>query len=162
MYGSMPGFSVHHQLLELSQTHPSSWWCHPTIWSSVIPFSFCFQSFPASGSFQMSQFFFNQVAKVLKLQLQHQSFQWIFRTDLDLPAWFPCSPRNSQESYPTPQFKSINFWALSFLYVQPSHPYMTIERIIALTRWTFVSKVLSLLFNMLSRFVTVFHQRSIF
>ena len=47
---SMPGFPLHHQL-------PSSWWCHPTISSSVIPFSSCFQSFPASGSFQMSQFF---------------------------------------------------------------------------------------------------------
>ena len=53
-----PGFPVHHQLLELAQTHvPSIWWCHPIISSSVIPFSSCLQSFPASGSFQMSQFF---------------------------------------------------------------------------------------------------------
>ena len=127
-------------------------------------------SSPSLPAFNLSQHqglfkwvsFLNHVAKVLKLQLQHQSFQWIFRTDLDLLAWSPCSPRNSQESYPTPQFKSINFWAFGLLYVQPSHPYMTTERIIALTRWTFVGKVLSLLFNMLSRFVTVFLQRSIF
>ena len=49
---SMPGFPVHHQLLELAQTH-----VHPTISSSVIPFSSCLQSFPASGSFLVSQFF---------------------------------------------------------------------------------------------------------
>ena len=54
---------------------PLSWWCHPTISSSVIPFSSCPQSFPASGSFQMSQSS-HQVAKVLEFQLQHQSFQW--------------------------------------------------------------------------------------
>ena len=61
-----PGFPVHHQLPVLTQTHvppgaysnscPSSWWCHPTISSSVVPFSSCPQSFPASGSFPMSQF----------------------------------------------------------------------------------------------------------
>ena len=59
---------------------PSSQWCHPTISSSVIPFTSCLQSFPASGSFQMSKFFAS-VAQVLEFQLQHQSFQWIFRTD---------------------------------------------------------------------------------
>ena len=54
---STPGFAVHHQLLELAQTCPSSWWCHPTISSSVVPFSSCLQSFPESASFQISQFF---------------------------------------------------------------------------------------------------------
>ena len=54
---SMPGLPVHHQLPESTQTRLLSWWCHPTISSSVVPFSFCLQSFPASGSFQMSQFF---------------------------------------------------------------------------------------------------------
>ena len=54
---STPGFLVHHQLLEPTQTHPSCRWCHPTIPSSVVPFSSCLQSFPASGSFPMSQFF---------------------------------------------------------------------------------------------------------
>ena len=60
---------------------PLSWWCHPTISSSVVPFSSCFQSFPASGSFQMSQLFTSGVHKVLEFQPQHQSFHWIFRTD---------------------------------------------------------------------------------
>ena len=59
---------------------PLSRWCHPTISSSIVPFSSWLQSFPASGSFLMS-WLFNQMAKVLELQLQHQSCQWIFRTD---------------------------------------------------------------------------------
>ena len=96
---------------------PLSRWCHPTISSSVIPISSHLQSFPASGSFQMSQFL-HQVAKVLEFQLQHQSFQWTLRTDLleDGLVGSPCSPRDSQESSPTTQFKSINSSALSFLY----------------------------------------------
>ena len=60
----------------------------------------------------------NQVAKVLEFQLQHQSFQWIFRTEF-LENWLirsPCSPRDYQESSPTPEFKSINSLILSFLY----------------------------------------------
>ena len=60
----------------------------------------------------------HQVAKVLEFQLQHQSFQWTFRTDLlqDWLVWSPCSPRDSQEYSPTPQFKSINSLAPSYLY----------------------------------------------
>ena len=50
---STPGLPVHHQLPEFTQTRPLSWWCHPTISSSVVPFSPCPQSFPASGSFPM-------------------------------------------------------------------------------------------------------------
>ena len=72
----------------------------------------------------------------------------------------PCSPRDSQESSPTPQFKSINSWALSFLHVQLSHAYMTTGKNIALTRWTFVGKVMSLLLNMLSRLVITSLPRS--
>ena len=98
-----------------SKSCPLSWWCHPTISSSVIPFSSCLQSFPASGSFQMNPLY--QVAKVLEFQLQHQSFQWIFRTNFlqDGLVWSPCSPRDSQESSPISQFKSINSLVLSFL-----------------------------------------------
>ena len=66
---SMPGLPVYHQLPVCSNSCALSQWCYPTISSSVIPFSFCLQSFPA------------QVAKVLEFQLQQQSFQWIFRTD---------------------------------------------------------------------------------
>ena len=60
----------------------------------------------------------HQMAKVLEFQLQHQSFQWTLGTDilLDGLVGSPCSPRDSQESSPTPQFKSINSLVLSFLY----------------------------------------------
>ena len=85
----------------------------------------------------------------------------LFRSDLlyDGLVGSPCSPRDSQESSPTPQFKSINS-QFSFLYGQLSHPYMTTGETIALTRWTFVGKFMSLLFNMLSRLVIAFIQRS--
>ena len=81
MNHSTPGLPV--QLLEFTQT--LSWWCHPTILSSVIPFSSCLQSFPDA---QKHQGLFkwvsssHQVAKILEFQLQHQSFQWTPRTDL--------------------------------------------------------------------------------
>ena len=96
---------------------PLSPWCHQTISSSVVPFSSCPQPFPASGSFQWVSSL-HQVAKVLEFQLQHHSFQWTPRTDLlyDGLVGSPCSPRDSQESSATPQFKSINSSALSFLY----------------------------------------------
>ena len=96
---------------------PLSRWCHPTISSSVIPFFSLPQSFPASGSFQMSQLC-TSGANVLEFQLQHQSFQWTLRTDLlwDGLIGSPCSPGDSQESSPTPQLKSINSLVLSFLY----------------------------------------------
>ena len=65
-----------------------------------------------------------------------------------------------QESSPTPQFKSINFSLLSFFFiVQLSHPYVTTGKTIALTRWTFVDKIMSLLFNMLSSLVIAFLPR---
>ena len=68
----------------------------------------------------------------------------------DRLVWSPCSPRDSQESSPAPQFKSINS------HIQLSHPYMTTGKTIALTRRTFVGKVMSLLLNMLSRLVITF------
>ena len=79
MNRSMPGLPVHHQLPEFTQTHGHR--VHPAISSSVVPFSSCPQSLPASGSFPMSQFS-HEVAEVLEFQLQHQSFQWTPRTDL--------------------------------------------------------------------------------
>ena len=84
-----------------SNSCPLSQWCHSTISSSVIPF-FHLQSFPASGSFPLSQLFAS-VGQSCKLQLQHQSFQWIFRTDF-LLYWLvgsPCSPRNSRVFFNT-------------------------------------------------------------
>ena len=98
----------------------------------------------------------------MEFQLQHQSFQRTPKTDLlqDGLVGSPCSPRDSQESSPTPQFKSINSSEHSFFIVQLSHPYMTTGKTIALTRWTFVGKVMSLFFNMLSKLVIAFLPRS--
>ena len=119
-------------------------WRHPTISSSVTIFSSCPQSFPASGSFPVSQLF-NQVAKVSDLQLLHQSSQWIFRVDFlyDWPFWSPCSPRESHESSPTPQLESINSSVFSLLYGPNSLKIMTPGKTIALTIQTFVGKVTS-------------------
>ena len=104
----------------------------------------------------------HQVAKVLDFQLWHQSFQWIFRTDFlyDWLVWSSCSPRDSQESSTTPQFKSINSLALSFLYSATLTSIHDYWKTIALTTWTFAGKVVSLLFNMLSRLVITFLPRS--
>ena len=97
----------------LPKLMPIEWWCHPAISSFVILFS------PSQhqGLFQWVSSS-HEVAKVLEFQLQHQSFQWTPRTDLlqDGLVGSPCSPKDSQESSPTPQFKSINFSVLSFLH----------------------------------------------
>ena len=92
-----------------------------------VPFSSCPQSLPASGSFPVSQIFASGDQSI-ELQLQLQSFQWTPKIDLlyDELVGSPCSPRDSQESYPTPQFKSINFLVLSFIHsstLTPIHDY---------------------------------------
>ena len=100
-----------------SNSCPLSQWCHPIISSSVIPFSYLFQSFPASGSFQMSQFFASDgqsigvsaTASVLPMNTQY----WSPLEGLVGSLW---SLRDSQESSPTPQFKSINSMALSLFH----------------------------------------------
>ena len=97
-----------------SNSCPLNQSCRPNISSSVIPFS-CLQSFPASGFFPMSQFFawggqsigVSASASVLSMNTQDWSPLGLVGS--------PCSPRDSQESSPTPQFKSINSSALSFL-----------------------------------------------
>ena len=97
-----------------------------------------------------------------EFQLQHQSFQWIFRTDFlyDWQVWALCSTRYSQESSPTPQFKSINSLALSFLHSPTLTSIHDYWKTIALTKRTFVGKVMSLLLNMLSSLVITFLPRS--
>ena len=115
---SMPGLHVYHQLQESTQTHVH--WVGDAIQPSHP------LSSPSSPALNLSQHqglfkwvsCSHQVAKVLEIQLQYQSFQWILRTDLlwDGLVGSPCSPRDSQESSPAPQLKSINSLALSFLY----------------------------------------------
>ena len=78
----------------------------------------------------------------------------------DWLVWSPNNSRDSQKSYPAPQFESISSFVLSCPYGPASHWYMTTGKTIALTVWTFVSKVISLIFNTLSRFVIAFLPRS--
>ena len=98
-------------------SRPSSWWCHPAISSSVVTFSSCPQSLPASESFPMSQLFAwhglstGVSASVSFLPKNIQDW-----SPLEWSGWISCSPRDSQESSPTPQFKSINSSALSYLH----------------------------------------------
>ena len=98
----------------------------------------------------------------MELQLQQQSFLWIFSVNFHLDGLVGslCSPRNSQESLPTPQFKVSVLQCSAFFMVQLSYLYMTVGKTIALTIWTFVGKVMSLLLNMLSRFVIAFLPKS--
>ena len=95
-----------------------------------------------------------QVTKILEFQLQHQSFQWTPRTDLLAVQGTLKSLLQHHSS------KSSVLLHSAFFIVQLSHPYMTTGKTIALTRWTFVGKVMSLLFNMLSRLVITFLPRS--
>ena len=99
-----------------SNSCPSSRWCHPAISSSVIPFSSCPHTFQHQSLFQWLNSS-HEVSKVLEFHLQHHSFQRNPRADLlqNGLVGCPCSPRDSQESSPTPQFKSINSLALSLL-----------------------------------------------
>ena len=99
-----------------SNSCPSSWWCHPTISFSVVPFSYL-QSFPASGHFPISRLF-TPGGQSIGASVSAPLFPMHIRTEL-LYDWLvssPCSPRDSQESSPTPQFKSVNSLVLDFLY----------------------------------------------
>ena len=124
-------------------------WCHPTISSSVFPFSSHHQSFPASGSFLRKQYFasggqstrVSALASVLPMNIQ----DWF---PLGWTGWISLLSKGVSSPL-APQFKSIIRWRSDFFTVQVSHPYLTTGKTTALTRWTFVGKVMSLLLNML-------------
>ena len=114
---STPAFPLQHQLSEFTQTHVH--WVGDAIELSHPVLS---PSPPSLNHSQHQGLFkwvssLHQVAKILEFQLQHQSFQWMFRTDFlwDGQVGSLWSLRDSQESFPTPKFKSINSSALSFL-----------------------------------------------
>ena len=126
-----------------SNSCPLSQWCHPTISSFVIPFSSCLQAFPVSGSFQMSQFFPSggqSIGASSTSPSSEYSGLISFRIDwFDLPA-----VQGTLKSLP--QYHSSKASILlrsAFFIVQLSHPYMTTGKTIALTRRTFVGKVVS-------------------
>ena len=126
---------------------PLSQWCHPTISSSVVPFSSCLQSFPASGSFQMSKFFTSggQSIGVFSFNISpsnEHSGLISFRMDwLDLLT----VQRTLKSLLQHHSSKASILWHSVFSMVQLWHPYMTTGKTIALTRWTFVGKYLCFL-----------------
>ena len=142
-----------------SNSCPLSWWCHLTISSSAVPFSSHLQSFPASKSFPIVSSS-HQVAKIL--EFQHQSFEKYsglisFRMDcLD----FLAVQGTLKSLFQHHSSKATILWRSAFFMVQLSHQYMITGTTIALNRWNFVGKVMSLLFNMLSGLVITFLPRS--
>ena len=161
MVCSTPGLPVHHQLSEFAQSHvhrvsdaiqPS----HP-----VVPFSSCLQSFPASGSFLMSQFFTSgsqywSFSSNISPSNEYSGIQFLRVDWLDFLA-----VQGTLKSLLQHHSSKTSVLQCSYSFrVQLSHPYMTTGKTIALTRWTFVGKVMFLLFNMLSRLVKTFLPRS--
>ena len=147
-----------------SNSCPLSQWCHLTISSSVVPFPSCFQSFPASGSFQMCQFFASG-GQSIGVSASASVPQWIFRIDFfqDGLVGSPGSPGALKSLLQHHSSKASILQHSAFFIVQLSQPYMTTGKTITLTRQTFVGKVMSLLFNMLSRLVITFlPRRSVF
>ena len=136
-----------------SSSCPLSQWCHPTISSSG--------SHPHQGLFQWVSSS-HQVVKLLELQFQHQSFQWIFRVDFFRTDCFDhLAVQGTLKSLlQHHSSKATILQSSAFFLVWLSYPYLTTGKTIALTRRTFVGKVMSLLFDMLSRLVIVFLPRS--
>ena len=141
---------------------PLSRWCHPTISSSAVPFSSCLQSFPASGSFQMSQLFISggqsagasAPASVLSMNIQ----DWF---PLGWPCWISLQSKGLSRVFSNTTVQKYQFFGAQLFFLSSSHPYMTMGKTIALTRQNFVDKVMYLLFNMLSRLVITFLPRKL-
>ena len=147
------------------RVHPNSCalsrWCHPAISSSVVPFSSCPQSLPASESVPMSQLFawggqrigVSASASVLPMNTQDWS-------PLGWTGGISLQSKGLSRVFSNTSSKASILQCSTFFTVQLSHPYMTTGKTIALTRRTFVGKGISLLLNMLSRLVITFLPRS--
>ena len=144
MNHSTPGLPVHHQLPESTQTHVH--W----ISDAIQPSHPCLSPSLSALNLSQHQGLFkwvsssHQVAKVLEFQLQHQSFQWIFRTDYFRMDWLDLlAVQGTLKSLlQNNSSKSSILLSSAFLTVQFSHPYMITGKSIALTRWTLVGKVI--------------------
>ena len=142
---------------------PLNRWCHPTISSFGAPSSCCLQFFPPWGSFPLSWLFASggqsirasPSASVLPMSIQ----DWLIAFRI---YWFDllAVQETLKRLFQLHNLKASILWRVAFFMVQLSHPYMTTGKTIALTRQTFVGRIMSLLFNILSRFVIVFLPRS--
>ena len=138
---SMPDFPVHHQLLEFTQTHVHR------VSDAIQPSHLLLSPSPPAFNLSQHQGLFHwvssshQVAKELELHLQHQSFQWIFRTNFLY--WFHllAGQGTLKSLLQHHNSKASILWHSTFFMIQLLHPYMTTGKTIALTRWTFVSNV---------------------
>ena len=138
-----------------SNSCPLNRWCHPTFSSSVIPFSSHLQSFPASGSFPVSQLFTSGGQSI-------GVSAWAAVLPISIQDWFPLGwtglismlSKGVSSLLQRPNSKASILQHSAFFMVQLLHPYMTTGKTIALTIQTFVGKVMSLLFNMLTSFKT--------
>ena len=153
---SILGFPVHHQLPELAQTYvQSSKWCHPTILYSVIPFSSHLQSFPTSGSLPVSQFFTtggqstgaSASASIFPMNIQ----DWFL---LELTGWLSLQSKGLSRVFSNTTGQKYQFFSAQLCLWSKS--LMITGKNVSLTIWTFVSKVMSLLFSMLFRSFIVF------
>ena len=150
MNHSTPGLPVHHQLPEFTQTHVHR--CHPAISSSVVPFSSYPQSLPKWGSFPMSQLFawggpsigVSASASVLPMNTQ----DW---APSEWTGWISLQSKGLSRVLSNTTVQKHQFFGAQLSSQSNSHPYMTTGKTIALTRGTFVGKIISLLFNILSR-----------
>ena len=141
--------------------NPLSWWCHPTISSFVTLFFSCLRSFSASGSFPMSWLFISDgqstgasaSASVLPMNIQ----DWF---PLGLTGLISLQSKGHSRIFSNTTVQKHQFFGAQLSIESNSHPYMTTGKTIALTSCTFVGKVMSLLFNMLSRLVITFLPRS--
>ena len=122
-----------------SNSCPWSWWCYPAISSSVVPFSSCPQSFPASGSFPMSQLFAwggqSTGVSALASFLPRNTQGW---SPSEWTGWISLQSKGLSRVLQYHSSKASSLWRSAFCTVQLSHPYMTTGKTIALTRWTFV------------------------
>ena len=158
----MPGLPVHHQLLEFAQTHAHR------VGDAIQPSHPLLSPSPPAPNPSQHQGLFqwvsssHQVAKVLEFQLQHQSFQWTPRTYFFRMDWLDLLAVQGTLKHLLQHHSSKASILLhsAFFIVQLTHPYMTTGKNIALTRWTLVDKVMSLLSNILSRLVITFLPRS--
>ena len=117
-----------------SNSCPLSRWCHSAISSSVVPFSSCLQSFPASGSFLKSQLFASGGQRIVAS---------VSVPPMNIQDWFPLVQGTPKSLLQHHSSKALILQCSAFFMVQLSHPYMTPEKNIALTIWTFVGKVIS-------------------
>ena len=143
-----------------SDSCPLPQWCHPAISSSVVPLASFPQSFPASGSFPMSQLFTwggqSTGVSALASFLPNKFQGW---SPSEWTGWISFQSKGLSRVFSNITFQKHQFFSAQPSSQSSSHPYMTTGKTIALTRWTLVSKVMSLLFNMLSRLIITFLPR---